>query len=149
MSEQEFDDELMELAEQMAEEAIGAPSNEEEEICLEKLAAADEKLWDSAHTSDDEAFDPENPEDLKTASAKMAEECEVIEKDSASDEEEEDDSIVCDKVEDACAQHAVCIGLGEELDRILVEQGMFRTSKKKECRSALAEAICDHYSNEK
>ena len=130
------DNENVELQEESIE------SSDEREIKLKGLAAQDEALWNDEHTSDEEEFDPEKPEDLKTETAKAEDE------DEDEDDEDEDDSIVVpdDVEEQTCADHKKCVKLAEKLDHFIVSSTNFAgNSPRKECIAALSEVVCDHY----
>jgi hypothetical protein len=115
------------------------------EIDLERCAAADEALYPDEHSSDEESFDPEHPEDLATENAKLAAEDDPSS--GRSDDEESDDScVVSDENEDLdCESHDACIELAAKVDAFLLESVSGKKSGKKHRRAALCEVICDHY----
>lgn len=128
------DNENVELQEESIE------SSDEREIKLKGLAAEDEALWNDEHTSDEEEFDPENPEDLKTETAKAEAEDE--------EDEDEDDSIVVpdDVEEDLCPDHDKCLKAAEKWDYFMQSStDIMGRSPRKERIAALVEVICDHY----
>ncbi len=119
-------------------------------VDLEATAQADELLWNDEHSSDDEAFDPENPTDLLTENAKEAarfdDASQSGEGADASDEDEPDDSIVCsdDEVELECEDHDICVSRSQDVFALLVQSMSCKTSKR-QAKAALTEAICDHF----
>lgn len=127
-------------------EASSQPSSQLAEevgdISLDAKAAKDEALWNDEHTSDDEEFDPSKPEDVTTATAKAEAEDDPS---SGRESDEEDDSIVNDEVELACADHQACIDFAKELDAFILRSLPVPKSKDKERRAALVEVLCDHY----
>lgn len=139
-------------------EEVSVPSevSTEEEPSGEELAATaerDEALWTDAHTSDEESFDPNAPEDLQTESAKLeqADDSSLGEEGSDNDEEyeasnESDDSIVVADSEpvEQCAKHEHCLELAGEIDAH-IQRFCSTKSDWKERRSAVAEVLCDHY----
>ena len=117
----------------------GSQSLEEvDSISLDAKAAKDDALWTDAHSSDDEEFDPANPHDLSTATAKTDKAAE------SGDSDESDDSIVCDEVESACPSHKQCIEFSAELDAFILRTFTAKSGGK-ERRAALVEVLCDHF----
>lgn len=109
-------------------------------ISLADKEEKDEALWNSEHTSDDEEYDPENPEDLSTKTAKA----DAEEDPSGDEDEDEDDSIVNDEIEYTCADHAHCVSLAEKVDAFLLESCSALCGRK-ERQVAIAEMICDNF----
>lgn len=125
-----------------SQELAGAP-----EVNLEALAAEDEALWHSEHTSDDEVFDPEKPDDLTTATAKAeAENDESIGEETRSEDEDEDDSCVVDddEVSYENLDHDFLVTFSRQLDNWL-NLHLQPVSDKKDRKAALVEVLCDHY----
>lgn len=117
------------------------------EIELKLQAEADEALWNSEHSSDEEPFDSEKPEDLQTENAKEADAEHPVdeEEELSGDEEESDDSIVVgnDVIEYECEDHDACIRAAKHLLDQLLELRELRV-KEKIALSALAEMVCDN-----
>lgn len=122
-------------------------------VDLEATAQADELLWNDEHSSDDEEFDPENPEDLLTENAKEAARLEdgsqSGEGADAEDEDEPDDSIVCsdDEIELECENHDVCVARAQACYAFIVQSLSCKTSKR-DARAALTEVLCDHFKSQ-
>jgi hypothetical protein len=120
-----------------------------------KQAKKDEALWTDEHTSDEEEFDPNAPEDLTTKTQKEeAEEDEDAgeptnsqpgEDEEPEEDEDEDDSIVNDEIEDACKDHDACIAIAKALDKLCLSMGKKARFGDAERRAALAETVCDNY----
>lgn len=120
-----------------------------------KQAKKDEALWTDEHTSDEEEFDPESPEDLATQTQKEEAEEEEDngepvdqegdEDEDEGDEEEEDDSIVNDEIEDQCKDHGSCVQSAKAIHKLLVSLGKTPRFGGDACVAFLAEAVCDNY----
>ena len=118
-----------------------------------KLDKKEDALWNSEHTSDEEEFDPANPADLTTATAKAdaeengedVEEEEEQEPTSEDDRDATDDSIVNDEIESVCPDHKACTNKANTVcDAMLVNHEL--KGKRKHAVAALAEAFCDNFS---
>jgi hypothetical protein len=125
-----------------------AESEPEDGVDLDAKAEKDEALWPDEHSSDEESFDPEKPEDLQTENAKVLAEDDpsLGEDEERSDDDDEDDScVVSDGNEDhECADHDKCVAFSQELDAFILKSRK-AVSGKRERRAALAEVICDHF----
>lgn len=113
------------------------------EVCAEQEAA----LFVEDRSSDEDAFDPEEPNDLKTDAQKAREEGESADSEKEDEEEdEEDDSIVCPdgEIELACEDHKDCIQLAKRAEECLSDSG-FVLKKSKEAKNALVELVCDYF----
>lgn len=123
-------------------------SENSNDIDLEKKELLDAQDLREEHSSDEEEFNPDEPNDLKTEAQKEREEGESQgsqdSQASAKDDEEEDDSIVCDEVELECEDHDRCVELAKKVMGFVLEHRSIKASKK-EALSALAEAVCDHF----
>lgn len=126
-----------------SQESLNESEMEEE---LQKQAEAEEE------------FDPENPE-LETLAEKAAAEEEAAEATAvdlgaesetgeSDDQEESDDSIVCDEIEYTCKDHSVCVKVAKQVDESLLAVFALkpRSEKAKVRQAAIAEVLCDHYS---
>lgn len=139
-------------AEEVEEASASQSADEPSGIDLDAKAEQDAALWASEHSSDEEPFDPERPEDLQTENAKLEALADPSDSDLEDDEEDkedddEDDScVVADDapLEYECQKHMLCCTLAMEIDVLLCTRCEPR-SKKTERQAALAEAICDHY----
>jgi len=126
-------------------------SENSKDIDLEKHEEKDKELLGEEATSDEDEFNPEEPNDLKTEAQKEreAEEGELLgsqdSQASAKDDEEEDDSIVNDEIELECSDHDKCVCLAKDLKAKLEMLGYRCKASEKEAVAALAEALCDHF----
>lgn len=126
-------------------------SENSNDIDLAKKEEQDAELLGEGATSDEEEFNPDEPNDLKTEAQKEREEGECLgsqdSQASAKDDEEDDDSIVCDEIELECENHDSCVELAKKVMGFVLEHRSIKASKK-EALSALAEAVCDHFARE-
>lgn len=126
-------------------------SENSNDIDLAKKEEQDAALLGEEATSDEDEFNPDEPNDLKTEAQKEREEGECLgsqdSQASAKDDEEEDDSIVCDEIELECENHDDCVELAKKVMGFVLEHRSIKASKK-EALSALAEVVCDHFARE-
>ena len=115
------------------------------EVDLEACAEAEAALFVEDKTSDEDEFDPDEPNDLKTDAQKEREEGESADSEKE-DDEEEDDSIVCGdgEVELACEDHNECVKLAKRARECLMDSGIV-IKDSAEAKNAFAELVCDYF----
>jgi len=128
---------------EMSSDEVILEIDEDKEVDLSLKAEADEALWPDEHSSDEEAFDPEKPEDLQTENAKEADAEEPIEEERSSDDDEDDSCVVPDGIEEYdCEDHDACVRCAASVLDHLLELRDLRMDRK-QALAALAEVVCD------